>query len=275
MKLMSQTVVNYTMEDFLNTIKEDTVMKKVFLICSCLLIIISFVVVSFYFQQKEKNKNELTSQLLTSTDSTDSIIQNKTEQDFSATLSDKNKNYEATLQYLQSIIIGVYSDDFEDKQKNNAFPSPDKSLGYNWSNMIVDIYQNRNEHTYGYFFFDLDKNGIDELFFVRDDYFVLAIFSQNDDDVTLLDSFWQRYSCTVDSSNNLYTFSSNGAQDFYYTQKSYDHTTKTFTETSTFGCNNGIYFQNDKTITQEEYISLVNGINKEPSFYKEKILLLG
>ena len=99
---------------------------------------------------------------------------------------------------------------------------------------------------------------------------VLAIFSQNDD-VTLLDSFWQRYSCTVDSSNNLYTFSSNGAQDFYYTQKSYNHTTKTVTETSTFGCNNGTYFQNDKTITQEEYISLVNGINKEPSFYKEKI----
>lgn len=152
------------------------------------------------------------------------------------------KEYNSVIQEFHSIINSVYSDEFEEKYNSFAFLSPNENLQYEWSCMIVDMYSNRKKHTYGYLLYDFDQNGVKELFLVRDDYFVLAIFTIQDNSLCMLDAFWSKHKCKA-SSGDIYIFDSITAQDFNCYVKTYDQATTSLITIKNFGCNKGVYYE--------------------------------
>lgn len=168
--------------------------------------------------------------------------------------------YNSIIQEFQAIVTSVYSDSFEKNYNANMFNSPNKKFQYEWSCMIADMYSNRTGHSYGYILYDFDQNGIKELFLVRDDYFVLAIFTKQNSSSYMLDAFWSKHKCDVSSTGELYIFNSITAQDFNYCVKKYDHETTSLITTKSFGCDQGVYYEeiNKKiiTINVEKYIDL-------------------
>ena len=65
----------------------------------------------------------------------------------------------------------------------------------------------------GYAFCDLNNNGNDELLLLLDDYTILAIFSFADGKPILLDNYWNRKKCTIESNGTLQVYGSNGADN--------------------------------------------------------------
>lgn len=89
-------------------------------------------------------------------------------------------------------------------------------LGYRWSNMIVELISSNNiksPNDFGYILYDINKDDIPELFWVRNDYSIVAIFTYQNDSVILLDSFWSRYRCFISQDGKIYCYGSNGAAD--------------------------------------------------------------
>lgn len=61
--------------------------------------------------------------------------------------------------------------------------------------------------------FDLNKDGVSELFWVREDHSILAIFTYLENKAVLLDAFWSRYEGFVSDKGELYGWGSSGEQD--------------------------------------------------------------
>ncbi|MBR6693344.1 MAG: hypothetical protein IKL62_00145 [Clostridia bacterium] len=150
--------------------------------------------------------------------------------------------------------LGIYSDivsefrelveyrlspDFEEKWNSDGFPD---SIGFSedmlkegehtngYSNMIVEMLGYpwaTSISDYGYKLFDLNGDGIDELFFVRkdvgvedddsvrDEDFILAILTVSDGKVKLIDAFWSRYKAAIIEGSKIYTMSSGGIDYLY------------------------------------------------------------
>lgn len=88
------------------------------------------------------------------------------------------------------------------------------SLGEKWSYMIVgmvDGLENPTLKEFGYLFKDINRDAVPELFWVRKDGTILAVFTICDGDVILLDAFFPRYDCVVTNEGELYTFTGGGA----------------------------------------------------------------
>lgn len=85
---------------------------------------------------------------------------------------------------------------------------------WRWSNMIVDM-KDGLEHpeiaSFGYRMLDIGGDDTPELFWLREDGTILAVFTVQNDQVLLLDAFWPRYRCVVRDENRLYTQGSSGA----------------------------------------------------------------
>lgn len=88
------------------------------------------------------------------------------------------------------------------------------SIGEKWSNMIVemtagiDLPQKSN---YGYFLADINEDSFPELFWVRSDQMLLAIFSVQNGRPVLLDACWHGYKCVLTDVGMLYTRADGGA----------------------------------------------------------------
>lgn len=66
---------------------------------------------------------------------------------------------------------------------------------------------------FGYILYDLDSDGIPELFWVNNNHTILAIFTCKNNKVALLDAFWSRYTAFIDENGKLYTHGSGGFAD--------------------------------------------------------------
>ena len=68
----------------------------------------------------------------------------------------------------------------------------------------------------GYSIKDMDGDGIPELIILSEDYTVHAIYSLSGDVPILIDAYWPRHSCVIGENGELYTHSSSGAGDWYF-----------------------------------------------------------
>ena len=165
-------------------------------------------------------------------------------------------NYSQIISDFKTTVKGVLSESFETDFNNDKFVSPDENFRYEWGNMLIDAkdgLNNPTEASFGYVLKDINNDNISELFFVREDYTILAIFTLVNSKPKLLDAFWSRYSCVMLDNNDLYILSSNGADNFEYTiyRLSANNELKTVKK---FGMNNGYYEK-----TNDEFISISKG----------------
>ena len=66
---------------------------------------------------------------------------------------------------------------------------------------------------FGYILYDLNKDGTPELFWVRTDYSIVAVFTVKNGEAVLLDAFGTRYKGYVSEKGELYGWGSGGEQD--------------------------------------------------------------
>ena len=121
---------------------------------------------------------------------------------------------------FKDTLNGVLSESFESDFNSGKFLSPDANFEYEWGNMLIDAkngIKNPKLSNFGYILKDINSDDIPELFFVRDDYTILSVFTLIDNAPKLLGAFWSRYSCLMLDDNTIYILSSNGANDFEYT----------------------------------------------------------
>jgi len=148
--------------------------------------------------------------------------------------SDIADEYLPVIEYLKKIVEFRISKSFEADWNNGIFPetgdwfdydSLSEQLEYAWSCMIVEMPGYPEDFSldqYGYIVKDINEDSIDELFFVRKDYSVIAIFTLIDGKPQLCDAFWSRYKCVITDKNEIYTLGSSGADHFDYTVKTLD-----------------------------------------------------
>lgn len=92
-------------------------------------------------------------------------------------------------------------------------PTYSLNIGAKWSNMIVDMTNSVDapaQSSFGYILKDINCDTIPELFWIRNDGIVLAVFTVNDNNIVLLDAFWSRYKCVITDSNEIYTIYQDG-----------------------------------------------------------------
>jgi hypothetical protein len=67
----------------------------------------------------------------------------------------------------------------------------------------------------GYAVYDINNDGIPELFVMSEDYFIYAIFSMHNKTPVFVGGYWSQHSCAVDGSATLYVNASSGVSDKY------------------------------------------------------------
>lgn len=88
---------------------------------------------------------------------------------------------------------------------------------YRWSCSVAELPSiDSTIESFGYILTDINSDGCPELFWVRDDHTVLAVFTVYNNRVILLDAFWARYCCVVTDDGMLYTRASGGASIIEY-----------------------------------------------------------
>ena len=71
----------------------------------------------------------------------------------------------------------------------------------------------KQEADFGYIIHDINADGVPELFWVREDHSIAAIFTREQDKMVLLDGYGGRYRGYVSENNTLYSHGSNSAVD--------------------------------------------------------------
>lgn len=66
---------------------------------------------------------------------------------------------------------------------------------------------------FGYILYDLDGNKIPELFWVRKDYSIVAVFTYYKEELRILDMYWSRYRGNIADNGQYFTCASDGAAD--------------------------------------------------------------
>ncbi|MCL2152303.1 MAG: hypothetical protein FWH57_04990 [Oscillospiraceae bacterium] len=125
--------------------------------------------------------------------------------------------------------------------------------------VIISFYieDKRTEDDYSYAVKDLNANGSPELILAIGDHAVCAIFSMVNNRPKLLDEFWQRNQCEIDSAGIIHTHGSNGAgwstfQSYRISQR--DDELVLVDEFGTDGW--------DQVTGEQSYYRIVDGINQ-------------
>ncbi len=108
----------------------------------------------------------------------------------------KVTSYEEVIIKLDEAVHGMFADDFEDKLKEGAYPSPTGELSDKWLTTLLDAqkdFPNVDENAFGYRMIDLNSDGISELFFMRSDERVLAIFTMYEGKPCMVDCYSRSY----------------------------------------------------------------------------------
>lgn len=95
-------------------------------------------------------------------------------------------------------------------------------IDYKWTNMLVEMTDGLDDpsrKSFGYILKDINGDDTPELFWVREDYTILAVFTIKDNNAKLLDAYWSRYKCVLTDSGELYTLGSNGVANNNYQVK--------------------------------------------------------
>ena len=84
-----------------------------------------------------------------------------------------------------------------------------------WAAMIADLptYDARSENAFGYILYDLNNDDVPELFFVRNDYSIVAVFTCYRDQLKLLATCSSRAAGYVSENGTFYAWAAGGASD--------------------------------------------------------------
>lgn len=153
----------------------------------------------------------------------------------------------------QGILLPSYVkfNETDDTQLYDGVP-----LSMRWSNMIIEMTSGMSapqEASFGYILWDMNADDVPELFWVKEDYSLLAIFTYYEDTVVLLDAFWPRYQGVITDNGELYTRGSGGATYTYFLARSLTKERK-WERQALFGIDGW----NEEAKT-EQYIEWVNG----------------
>ncbi len=196
------------------------------------------------------------------------------------------EKYEEIIKDFKTLVNFRTSDNFEDKWNNDEeiplsealntaiteFESINEDKSFHWSNTIVDlpnVDKSINTKDFGYVLYDINGDKIPELFWVRSDHTVLALFTlspENSDKIILLDAFWQRYKC-YPLEDKLYTWGSGGAMNNYcdfYELTSDGKLKETYSfksELNEVG-NKVFFYENSYEITEQRFDELSNNFPK-------------
>lgn len=202
------------------------------------------------------------------------IITNEKETiDVKVSVSNDHKlceGYKLLLNDYVSVINYRLSDTFESDNNNDVKPSISKNLydqvyGNNksklsrhWFCMIADMtdyIDTKNIEQFGYILKDINKDSIDEMFWVDSCSNVLAIFTVEDNNAILLDAFWPKYKCVLTDDDYIYTCTIGGAKYNLYELKQMEKDCKSFNTYKSVGVEpvkvNGICV--------DEYYKIENG----------------
>lgn len=162
--------------------------------------------------------------------------------------------YVNVLEKYKTVTACVTQDIFEKKYNNGEF---DLILGndeqeYKWKAMIADLKVSQHDE-FGYILKDVNCDGTSELFLVRGDYSLLAIFTIFDNEPVLLDAFWSKNKGFMLDTDEIYVLTSGGAQDFEYAFKKISTSGNKLECAMSFGCRNGTFYK--KTKEQSTIIS--------------------
>lgn len=168
-----------------------------------------------------------------------------------------SNQYSKILADYKAIIASAFSETFEDDINTGKFQPLNEDLRYEWNAMLGDMndgLENPTKASFGYVLYDFDQNGSEELFWVREDHTILAVFAMEEEPL-LLDAFWSKHKCYITGSGDLLIFNSSSAQDFVYSLKSYNDADGMLKTIKEFGCDGGQYYvmkNNEKFLIDEK-----------------------
>ncbi len=184
-----------------------------------------------------------------------------TEPRYAAVIEDFNKlvSYRLSPDFEESWNRGdsiLYSDTMRKAMNTEA--------SIRWPIMVITMVNGLDSPAYdsfGWLLYDMNKDQVPELFFVREDHSILAVFTIVNDEPMLIDAFWNRYKGVITENGELYTLSSGGANANTYTIKSLDKT-GSLTVINSFYMNHGVlkndYFDyNDEPIVENQFNKLL------------------
>ncbi len=111
----------------------------------------------------------------------------------------------------------IFDDNWDKLNLSSTFMNMNNraKFSYELGNMADEVtyWDDGTVDDYGYILYNLDDDGIPELFWVRDDHTILAVFTCKNNSVYVLDAFWSRYRCYISQDEKLYTQGSGGYAD--------------------------------------------------------------
>ena len=117
-------------------------------------------------------------------------------------------SYEEIIVKLDEAVHGMFAEDFEDKLNQGAYPSPTGELSDKWLTTLLDAkddFRNVDENAFGYKLIDVNSDGISELFFMRSDDRILAIFTMHDGKPCMVDCYGRSYRGVIRDTGEVYT----------------------------------------------------------------------
>lgn len=173
-------------------------------------------------------------------------------------------DYNAVVNFrISSNFVYSYNEGVGPEISNELAAKIDEDFGYQFHAMLAEMVAGLDDpslDSFGYILQDINNDGFEELFWVREDYFILAIFTIRDNHFQMIDAFWPRYKAVVTDEGFLYTRSSGGADviDYKLVKISEDGS---ISESIEFGLNGQIYYEviegKKQSVTQERFEQLV------------------
>lgn len=107
-----------------------------------------------------------------------------------------------------------------------------------WSNMLAEMTyggQYLTRDSYGYILQDINGDNFPELFWVRADHHILAIFTVFEKKLYMLDAFWPKYDCFMIKSGEVHIVSTGGAECNHYEIKRLEENSSALISVKKFG----------------------------------------
>ncbi len=180
--------------------------------------------------------------------------------------------YTAILSDYSAIVDFRLSENFIEDYNNGVRPEISDTLDnciedeleYHFSCMLIEMAKGidgLSKESFGYILQDVNRDGSAELFWVRDDYTILAAFTIRDGQVKMIDAFWPRHAMIATDEGFLYTRSSDGA-DYTSFRLSKLDADGTLSEVVAFGTEGLAYYEmigsEKETIDEARFEALVS-----------------
>lgn len=152
--------------------------------------------------------------------------------------TDCPEEYSDVLKCYEKIINESSYDDFESRIEAGNYPSPTGEAEAHWKEMLLDFksFSSHGYSLYGYMLKDINDDSTPELFLVKEDRTIIAVYTLKGENPTLLDAFDTEYRCVLTDDNRLITQTSESANSYIYHVYTLDSETTELTLRAGFGC---------------------------------------